>query len=57
MKEQQQISISCILQWAFSNNIAEMLKKLGAEIVLLDYNASGFQEIKNESLEEAKLSN
>ncbi|ABD45557.1 hypothetical protein ECH_0736 [Ehrlichia chaffeensis str. Arkansas] len=34
-----------------------MLKKLGAEIVLLDYNASGFQEIKNESLEEAKLSN
>ncbi|KJV65947.1 MULTISPECIES: gamma-glutamyl-gamma-aminobutyrate hydrolase family protein [Ehrlichia] len=42
-------------EWTFSNNIAEMLEKLGAEVVLLDYNAIlDFKKIKNESLEEAK---
>ncbi|QGR02415.1 hypothetical protein EDL79_01865 [Ehrlichia ruminantium] len=39
----------------FSDNIAEMLEKLGAKVVLLDYNTIvDFKKIKSESLEEAK---
>ena len=42
-------------EWTFSNNIAEMLEKLGAEVILFDYNTIlDFKKIKNESLEEAK---
>ncbi|GAT75197.1 hypothetical protein EHRUM1_03380 [Ehrlichia ruminantium] len=42
-------------EWTFSDNIAEMLKKLGATVILLDYNTIvDFKAIKSQSLEEAK---
>ncbi|MGN7619136.1 MAG: hypothetical protein ACTJLM_04695 [Ehrlichia sp.] len=42
-------------EWTFSNNIAEMLEQLGAEVVLIDYNTIvDFKKVKNEALEESQ---
>ena len=42
-------------EWTFSDNIAEMLENLGAEVILIDYNTIvDFKKVKNEALEEAQ---